>query len=157
EDFAEAWARRGAAYHGLREYDKALEAFSKAIELEKDLAEAWAGRGYTYRHLRQYDKALYDYSQALKCKSDYAMAHCNLAVVLQTQGGLVEGLVAARRGHELGTKQPDWPHPSAAWVRQAELLVKLEKRLPAVVRGEDKFDGALERLQFAQLCYFKQL
>ena len=45
---------------------------------------------------------------------------------------------AYRKGHELGSKRPDWPYPSAEWVRQAERAVALEARLPAVIRGDDR-------------------
>ena len=49
-----------------------------------------------------------------------------------------------RKGHELGSKRPDWRYPSAELVRQAERLVALEARLPAVLRGEDQPRDAAE-------------
>jgi serine/threonine-protein kinase len=53
----------------------------------------------------------------------------------------------------LGSKRSDWDLPSAEWVRQAERLVALESRLPAVLRGDDKPKDALEGIHFADLAY----
>ena len=54
------------------------------------------------------------------------------------------------RGHELGSKRPGWPYPSAEWVREAERLVALADRLPAVLKGEAEPGDAAERLALAR-------
>ena len=58
-----------------------------------------------------------------------------------------------RKGHELGSRRPDWRYPSAEWVAQAERILAVAKRFPAVLRGEDKPKDNGERLAFAQMCY----
>src|SRR5262249_15451558 len=70
----------------------------------------------------------------------------------QEQGQFGDALVALRRGHELGSRDPKWPHPSASWVRQCERLVALDARLLA----GDTTAGAAECLEFARLCTLKQ-
>src|SRR5262249_45740999 len=52
----------------------------------------------------------------------------------------------------LGSKKPDWPHPSADWVRECERLVELDRLLPKVLRGDAEPTTAAERLELASLC-----
>ena len=58
-----------------------------------------------------------------------------------------------RKGHELGSRRPDWRYPSAAWVTEAEQLLGLSQRLPGIVRGQDKPHDNHERLVLAQMAY----
>ena len=61
-----------------------------------------------------------------------------------------------RRGHELGSKRPGWLYPSGDWVREAERMNLLARRLPAVLRGEEarvEFDDAVV---LAQMCYAQE-
>jgi hypothetical protein len=76
---------------------------------------------------------------------------------LGQQGRFAESLAAAKRGHELGTKQPGWNHPSAEWVRQGERLVALEGKLPAFRKGEFKPKDTTERLDMARVCQTRKL
>src|SRR5262249_33626780 len=83
-------------------------------------------------------------------------AHCNLGFVLQQQGDLSRALAALKKGHELGSRRPDWPYPSARWARVGERLVELEGRLPTILSGETKPASAAERSEYALLCCGKQ-
>jgi hypothetical protein len=55
-------------------------------------------------------------------------------------------------GHELGSKRPGWPHPSDAWVRHAEGLVRLDGKLVEILQDKDNAANNSERLQLAWLC-----
>jgi eukaryotic-like serine/threonine-protein kinase len=57
-----------------------------------------------------------------------------------------------RKGHDLGSKQPDWSYPSAEWVAEAERLTVLAGRLPALLKREDRPNDIAERLTLAQMC-----
>jgi hypothetical protein len=57
-----------------------------------------------------------------------------------------------RRGHELGSRIPGWPHPSGQALRNAERLAELDARLPALLEGREQPKDAGERLALAQLC-----
>jgi hypothetical protein len=70
---------------------------------------------------------------------------------LRARGEFAEALKAMQKGHELGTRMPNWRYQSAAWVKQCESLVALEKRLALVL--EDKASAAgNELLQMASMC-----
>jgi hypothetical protein len=92
-----------------------------------------------------------------RVKADEPLAHCNLAESLTMQGRFEEALARYQQGHEPGLKQPDWRYPSAQWVRDAERLVALDRKLPAVLKGQGQPADAAECLAFAKLCRLKKL
>jgi serine/threonine-protein kinase len=79
------------------------------------------------------------FRDAIKHRPDFPEAHCNLGLLLQRSGRFAGSLAELRRGHELGSRRPDWhkKYPSGDWVRRAERLAALEARLPALLRGDD--------------------
>jgi hypothetical protein len=103
------------------------------------------------------DEAVAEYRAAIRLKPDYAEAHCNLAHILRDQGQFAEALDEERRGHELGSKHPDWPYPSLEWVRESERLFELEAKLPGILKGTTKLDGTHERIDVAGICSLKRL
>jgi tetratricopeptide (TPR) repeat protein len=142
----------GTALRKLGDLQEASEAFRRAIrhrpsepQFHAELAEVLTERG-------DHGAAIAAYREAIRLKPDYAEAHCNLGHTLRGVGDFAGSLAELRRGHELGSKRPDWPHPSAEWVRQAERLAALVDRLPAVLKGDDSPRDAAERLAFAQMA-----
>jgi tetratricopeptide (TPR) repeat protein len=97
------------------------------------------------------------YREALRLNPEFPDAHCNLGRLLLQTGRFAEALEERRRGHELGMRRADWRYPSGQWVREAERMVALDARLPAVLMGDDRPADATERVTFAQLCYFRKL
>src|SRR5262249_29196716 len=100
----------------------------------------------------RWDEAIDELREAIRLKKDFAVAHCNLADALRIKGEFAEALVYYRRGHDLGSKNPRWPHPSARWVQNCERLRALDGKLPTVLRGEKEPADTAERLGLAQLC-----
>ena len=90
---------------------------------------------------------------AIRLEPAYAEAHCNLGHSLRQTGRYAEALEELRRGDELGSKRPDWRYPSAEWVRQCERLMRLDTRLKAILRGNDKPRDFAEGLALGQHCY----
>ena len=58
-------------------HEKAIEYYTKAIELNPDYADALNNRGACYDGLKEYEKALVDYNKAIELKPDYAVAYNN--------------------------------------------------------------------------------
>src|SRR5262249_48323634 len=86
-----------------------------------------------------------------RLQPDYAMAHCNLGFTLRRQGRYAESLECLRRGHELGMSQ-NWTSPSAQWVRDAERLVTLERRLREVLDRKDRPKDEAELSELVGFC-----
>lgn len=53
------------AYDEIKEFDKALDFYNKALEIDKNCALIYNNRGYTYYQKKDYEKALKDYDMAL--------------------------------------------------------------------------------------------
>ena len=75
--------RREAAIHNNRglacrdegDYDRAIESFAKAIELNPNYAAAYNNRGNAYRDIGNFDHAIADYTKAIELKPDFVEAY----------------------------------------------------------------------------------
>ena len=68
---------RGNTYFNLKKYNKAIEDYSKAIDLNPDNPSYYNNRGDTYFNLKEYDKAIEDYSRAIDLNPDNASYYNN--------------------------------------------------------------------------------
>jgi tetratricopeptide (TPR) repeat protein len=152
KDFPDARNILGAALGEKGRTDEAISEFREALRLKKDFPEAHRNLGVALRAKGQLDEAIAEYQEALRLKKDYPEAHCNLGNALKERGRFANALAALRRGHELGSKNPRWPYPSAQWVREAEQLVALESKLPKILSGEAQPADTAEQMVLAQLC-----
>ncbi len=59
---------RGVSYAVIGQYEKAVQDFSRAIELKPDYANAWFNRAEIRYELGQFKEAANDYSQAIRLK-----------------------------------------------------------------------------------------
>jgi len=108
--------------------------------------------GVVLTHKGQVDEAIAECREAIRIKKDYAEAHCSLGELLEKIGRFSEALAYRQRGHEIGSKNPRWPYPSAQWVRNCERLVELDDKLPAIVSGQKQPADSAECLALAQFC-----
>lgn len=60
------------------QYDKAEEAFTKAIKYDKGNYEAYYLRGCAKTNSRKYKEAITDFEKAIELKPDYADAYFNI-------------------------------------------------------------------------------
>jgi tetratricopeptide (TPR) repeat protein len=61
-----AYNARGTAYLELKEYDKAIGDYSKAIELQPFFPDAYYNLGRVYRLLKKYDEAIANLKKSIK-------------------------------------------------------------------------------------------
>ncbi len=66
---------QGAETIKTRNYQKAIQFFTQAINLNAALAEAYYGRGMAYSELGNKSAALLNYNQAIQSNSDFAEAY----------------------------------------------------------------------------------
>jgi tetratricopeptide (TPR) repeat protein len=130
---------------------EAVRACEEAIRLDPKSAEAHYALSNLLMLLGKLDEGVAHFRECVRLSPNAAEAHINLGGALRRQGKFAESLAAYRRGHQLGAGNPRWPYPSAQWVQEGELLVKLDARLPAVLRGDEQPTPA-ERVQMAQMC-----
>jgi hypothetical protein len=131
---------RQTAAHPLRHLEFAQEA----------LAAAQAGPGVLDCRTLGWEPRTVKHHASNK---DDAEAHMNLGLALLQRGQCRQAAVELRRGDELGSRNPLWPHVQAqAQIRQAEQMARLDDRFPGVLQGKDRPKDAAERVAFAQLC-----
>jgi tetratricopeptide (TPR) repeat protein len=65
-DYALAYLYRAIAHKNLKQYEKSVQDYSRAIALDPKEARSWNGRGVTYNDLHQYEKALADFNKAIE-------------------------------------------------------------------------------------------
>jgi eukaryotic-like serine/threonine-protein kinase len=135
---------------------EAAAAWWRASELKPDDGDNYYNLGTSLINMGRLDEALAPLRRAIGLMPDHAESHCNLGHALQKQGAFTQALIAFERGHELGSRRKDWPHPSAQWVRECRRRIELDGRLAAVLRGEAQPADAEERDAYAHLCYEKK-
>jgi serine/threonine-protein kinase len=142
----------GAALDGQGRHKEAEAACREALRLKPDYPEAHCNLGTALSGQDRHKEAEAAFREALRLKPDLPEAHVNLGDTLQNQGRFVEALEALHRAHAIGSQTPGWRHPSADWVRECERLIELDRKLPAVLRGDTEPSSAAERLELAALC-----
>jgi tetratricopeptide (TPR) repeat protein len=71
-DEAYFYGWRGIAYYEKGDYDKAIECFTEAIELEPDEADFYYWRGRSYYEKKRYDEAIEDFTEAIRLEPNEA-------------------------------------------------------------------------------------
>jgi tetratricopeptide (TPR) repeat protein len=91
QDAAQAYMDRGFAFQDTKEYSKAIEEFTKVIEIDPQRAHAWYARGTMHGHLHNWHAAVLDFNKALELKPDHAEALHNRGIALKQLGKIEEG------------------------------------------------------------------
>ena len=83
-----AWGyiRQGIRAVEEAQYEKAIEAYTRAIELDSGNAVAYYDRGIAHKGLGQHKKALEDYSKAIELDPKYAHAYNNRSIIYKDLG-----------------------------------------------------------------------
>ena len=130
----EDYLNRGNDLFYKNEYNSALKAYEKAIELKPDYVEAWSNKGVTLGDLGRHEEELEAADKAIKLKPDSVEPWSNKSAVLGELGRHEESLEAADKA--IGLK-PDF---AKAWYNKAISLVKLDRH----EEGLEAFDKTIE-------------
>jgi WD40 repeat protein/tetratricopeptide (TPR) repeat protein/tRNA A-37 threonylcarbamoyl transferase component Bud32 len=147
---AAVWHKLGLALLARQDRPKAIEAFRKAVVIDPRNAQAWFNLGNALRQQKDHPAATAAFKEAVALAPGFAEAHCNLGLSLIAQGDFAAALDPLRKGHALGSRRAGWPYSSAAWVKQGQQLLALEKKIPAGLQGQAA--SPAEYLSLAQLC-----
>jgi tetratricopeptide (TPR) repeat protein len=74
------WFNKGLASGTSAKHQEAMEAFSKAVELDSKYAWAYMNRGIAYGKLGDYRQAIRDYDRVIQLDTKYAAAYSNRGV-----------------------------------------------------------------------------
>ena len=81
ELLANIYRRRGGGYMYLKEYERAIADFDRALELDPNNIQAYLNRGRLYFGLKQYQEAIANLEHAIKLDPDNGTAYFYLGLV----------------------------------------------------------------------------
>jgi protein O-mannosyl-transferase len=96
-----AYNNRGNYYNVHGANDKAINDYTKAIELEQNYDDAYYNRGVTYGNQKLFDKAINDYTKVIEFKPDYAEAYNNRGSIYEAQGLYDKAMIDYSKAIEL--------------------------------------------------------
>ena len=140
-----------AAHYCLDEYEQAVEAYHRGIQMNPDFAILHAGLGNAYVQLKFYEAAINSYNQALTINPDYLDIYYNQVYVYSITGQADNAITVCGRvldkecnsdslGIALESKY-DRSNPSPAYLSHIDMYSKLH------------IDGDLENKVHAEMVY----
>ena len=100
-----AWNTQGRAELVAFNYDDAIEAFSRACELDQNNIWAWNNLGYAELQLKKYDEAVEHLTEATSRKGATGFMYNNLGTALEQLGRFDEARLAFDSGGKLGSRE----------------------------------------------------
>ncbi len=147
---------RGIAYYMMRDYEKALEEFQKALEINElsDLnVDIYYYMGSTYRYIGDYKKAVDSYSKLIKKDKKEARAYGSRAYCYQLLGESDKSLSDFDKAISLDEKNYDY------YFGKYNLLIGIKKEEEAnkVLTKASKIQGKSEEDSFnlAKIHYYQ--
>jgi tetratricopeptide (TPR) repeat protein len=132
--------------------DQAITCYEKAIAADPKLAPAHFGLGLARYGKGQVDEAIACWRQATALDSKDLMAHEALGQALLERGKYAEARDFSARALALLPENHSFRAQALVQVRACERMLKLEERLPRLLRGEEKAGSARESLDLAGMC-----
>ena len=77
----QAWKQLGNDYFDTHQYQKAVDAYAKALELDPGNADILTDQGIMYRELKAYDKAIANFEKSSRLDPGHVQSLFNLGVV----------------------------------------------------------------------------
>lgn len=103
---AKEWDSKGYDYKMEGNYEKALECYTKAIEVDPTYVWAYDGRGDLYRlNLKDYEKAVEDYTTCIKIGSDNSSWYLFRGNSYYSMGKLRKAIADYTKGLEIDPDQ----------------------------------------------------
>jgi len=144
----EAYNNLGLALRDQKKLDEAVAAFRQAIRIKPDSALPYYNLGLALRDQKRLAEAVTAYQKAIQLQPGLAEAFNNLGVALAEQKKLNEAVAAFRRADQLLPNHP----LIRKGLQFAEHLLKLEKKLSAILANKEHPRSVEERIELAKFC-----
>ncbi|MBP8984479.1 MAG: tetratricopeptide repeat protein [Syntrophobacterales bacterium] len=143
---ATEWFQRGTSLWESEKYDGAIEAFTKAIELNPKYAKAYRNRGITYASLGNYRQAIKELDKAIELDPKNALAYVSRGLTYASLGNYKRAIEDYDRAIELD------PKAVVAYVSRGIAYAKLGNYRQAI----EDYDRAIELDPKAAVAYFNR-
>lgn len=138
--------------YGSEDFDKAIQAYSEAIDRAPYFAEAYVGRGFSRNETLDFDGAIKDCTKAIKLKPHFAEAYASRGNAKGLRG-MAKNLYGISMGEKELTKimRRDLEGAIKDWKKAIELESKLEELLrPSIIGAEEYIEKADEEKKKAK-------
>jgi tetratricopeptide (TPR) repeat protein len=146
----------GVALAGKGKVEEAIACFRKAIEIDPRFAQAHYNLGVALEDKGRPDEAIACYRKAIARDPKLANAHLGLALGLLQKGQFIEARQPIRRCLRLLPTNHPLRKQAFQLRRYSDQMIALDKKLPAILKGEAKAANADEQLSLGRLCMFKK-
>jgi serine/threonine-protein kinase len=151
-DDPEAHNTLGVALSNQGRFKEAEAECRQAIRLKSAFPKAHYDLGVVLGRQGNHKEAEAEYREAIRLQPDYPQAHGNLGAALSNQGRFREAIAAFREILRIAAPGDPQCRIAEERIRQCERLIKLDRKLSAVLQGEAEPASAAERLALAELC-----
>ena len=97
----------GAAYMGLKNADKTIESYKKALQLNPNHTDAYNNMGMALYDQGKFYEAVTSYQKALKIEPDFADAHYNLGNAFKEAGNLKKAIESYKASLAINPKDTE--------------------------------------------------
>src|SRR5262249_37740162 len=132
--------------------DGAIACFRKVVEVDPRNANAYLGLGNALKARRKVDEAIPCLEKAVELDPRNAVAYGVLGQCLLGKGRHAEAWDDAPRAAELLPENHPLRALASRQVQTCERLLKLDERLPRLLRGEERPGSVPEHLALASIC-----
>jgi tetratricopeptide (TPR) repeat protein len=155
-EFAEPHNNLGNVLSQQGKLDEAIAEYRTAIDLNPK--DAWPHNNLASVLSQQgkLDEAIAEYRTAIDLDPKFAVAHNNLGQALKDQCKLEAAATEYRKALALNPADPRERQRALQGLRQCEQMLAVDKKLPAILKGEARPADAAEQLGLARLCYTKK-
>src|SRR3990172_170918 len=101
---AKVWFEKGNQHSLNKEYDSAIEAYTKAIALAPNNANTYYNRGIAYDDKGQYDRAIEDYNKAIEINPNDADAYNNRGIAYALSGNMGRAISDFQKACDMGNE-----------------------------------------------------
>ena len=124
---AKDWYKKGKSYADDEIYGKAIECFTKAIEIDPKHAEAYDYRGYCYYRMVQYEEALADFEMALKLGSKFSeVGYYYMGNTYHEMENYEEAIKSFTKAIEINPEEADYYYDRGSSYYELKLFKKAE-------------------------------
>jgi serine/threonine-protein kinase len=135
---------------------EAVAAFRRAIALDPKYVKAHYNLGVALHEKGQLGEAVAAYRRAIELEPTLTQAHGNLGQALLALGRFADARQSTRVCLRLlRTGDPSRPFVVRV-LRKCQRLMEVDRKLPAVLSGEERSAGPDEQVQLGELCRLKQ-
>ena len=85
-DYAVIYLDKGNRHLVQGQFDEAIAAYTKVIQLDPESVTAYSNRGEAYYAIGEYDKAIADYTKAIEMDSEFWLAYYHRGLAYESKG-----------------------------------------------------------------------